>query len=61
MDYDTPESGFSNPLVRDNPLLTPLEQEVLDEYTKLLENMNKVRVLLVKSLKGCFWLTPACV
>ena len=31
-----------NPLLRDNPLLTPLEQEVLDEYAKLLENMNKV-------------------
>lgn len=48
MDYDTAEPGFSNPLVRDNPLLSPLEQEVLDEYTKLLENMNKVGLPLVK-------------
>lgn len=33
-----------NPLLRnDNPHVSPLEQEVLDEYTKLLENMNKVR------------------
>lgn len=26
------------------PELTPLEQEVLDEYERLAENMNKVRV-----------------
>jgi len=24
------------------PTLTPLEQEILDEYARLLENMNKV-------------------
>lgn len=27
------------------PELTPLEQEVLDEYERLAENMNKVRLL----------------
>ncbi|KAK2766900.1 hypothetical protein FQN54_006214 [Arachnomyces sp. PD_36] len=33
----------NNPLLRnDNPLVSPLEQEVLDEYTKLLENMHKL-------------------
>lgn len=36
---DTPE----NPLLRaSNPLVTDLEQEVLDEYTRLLGNVNKV-------------------
>lgn len=30
----------SNPLL--NPDLTPLEQEVLDEYERLAENMKKV-------------------
>ncbi|EEQ30874.1 conserved hypothetical protein [Microsporum canis CBS 113480] len=44
--YDTSEAGFSNPLIRDNPLLSPLEQEVLDEYSKLLENMNKLSTSL---------------
>lgn len=35
----TPE----NPLLRaSNPLVTDLEQEVLDEYTRLLGNVNKV-------------------
>ncbi|KAK2792759.1 hypothetical protein FQN52_002821 [Onygenales sp. PD_12] len=32
----------TNPLLRENPLLTPLEQEVLDEYARLLGNMNTV-------------------
>ncbi|PGH30147.1 DASH complex subunit DAD3 [[Emmonsia] crescens] len=31
-----------NPLLRENPLLSPLEQEVLDEYSRLLGNMNKL-------------------
>lgn len=35
----------TNPLLRQNLLVTPLEQEVLDEYAKLLENMNEVRVI----------------
>ena len=38
----TPESP-SNPLLRaSNPLVTDLEQEVLDEYSRLLGNVNKV-------------------
>lgn len=33
----------SNPLLRaSNPLVTDLEQEVLDEYSRLLGNVNKV-------------------
>lgn len=35
-------SVAANPLLRDDPLLSPLEQDVLDEYARLLENMNKV-------------------
>ncbi|KAI5289521.1 hypothetical protein KEM54_003737 [Ascosphaera aggregata] len=31
----------ANPLLRDDPLLSPLEQDVLDEYARLLDNMNK--------------------
>lgn len=32
-----------NPLLRaSNPLVNDLEQEVLDEYTRLLGNVNKV-------------------
>ncbi|OJJ37201.1 hypothetical protein ASPWEDRAFT_93579, partial [Aspergillus wentii DTO 134E9] len=32
-----------NPLLRaSNPLVTDLEQEVLDEYTRLLGNVNKL-------------------
>lgn len=34
----------SNPLL--NPDLTPLEQEVLDEYERLAENMKKLGYLL---------------
>jgi hypothetical protein len=38
---------LSNPLLSltDRPAaaVTPLEQEVLDEYTRLLKNMNHVR------------------
>lgn len=34
-----------NPLLRTtNPLVSSLEQEVLDEYTRLLGNVNKVRL-----------------
>lgn len=33
----------TNPLLRpSNPLVTDLEQEVLDEYSRLLGNVNKV-------------------
>lgn len=44
LDLDTPQPGASldNPLLRQNPLLSPLEQEVLEEYARLLDNMNKV-------------------
>ncbi|KAK2746335.1 hypothetical protein FQN57_003217 [Myotisia sp. PD_48] len=31
-----------HPLLGENPLLTPLEQEVLEEYARLLENMNEL-------------------
>lgn len=34
-----------NPLLRDsNPLVSNLEQEVLDEYARLLGNVNKVYI-----------------
>lgn len=37
-------SVSENPLLRaSNPLVSDLEQEVLDEYTRLLGNVNKVR------------------
>ncbi|KAL5362396.1 DASH complex subunit Dad3-domain-containing protein [Aspergillus floccosus] len=49
MDHDptTPpparESSSENPLLRaSNPLVSDLEQEVLDEYSRLLGNVNKV-------------------
>lgn len=54
-DYDTPPpndpndqtatpTADENPLLRaSNPLVNDLEQEVLDEYTRLLGNVNKVR------------------
>lgn len=33
----------NNPLLRSaNPLVSDLEQEVLDEYARLLDNVNKV-------------------
>ncbi|KAI5305753.1 hypothetical protein KEM56_003432 [Ascosphaera pollenicola] len=35
-------SVAANPLLRDDPLLSPLEQDVLDEYARLLKNMNKL-------------------
>ncbi|EEQ88913.1 hypothetical protein RJZ56_004970 [Blastomyces dermatitidis] len=38
----TTDPTATNPLLRENPLLTPLEQEVLDEYVRLLGNMNKL-------------------
>ncbi|KAL1953884.1 hypothetical protein VTO42DRAFT_2070 [Malbranchea cinnamomea] len=39
---DPSPTDASNPLLRQNYLLTPLEQEVLDEYAKLLENVNEL-------------------
>ncbi|KAG2416502.1 hypothetical protein HFD88_007717 [Aspergillus terreus] len=49
MDHDptTPpparESSSENPLLRaSNPLVSDLEQEVLDEYSRLLGNVNKL-------------------
>lgn len=36
-------SRSNNPLLNDNPLVSELEQEVLDEYSRLLRNVNKVR------------------
>lgn len=48
----TADTYGNNPLLRnDNPDVSPLEQEVLDEYTKLLENMNKVSPPLVSPNK----------
>lgn len=51
-DYSTPPppsdpaatpNTEENPLLRaSNPLVSDLEQEVLDEYTRLLGNVNKV-------------------
>lgn len=39
-----PQSTPSNPLLRrSNPLVSDLEQDVLDEYTRLLGNLNKAR------------------
>lgn len=38
-----PDSTPNNPLLRTtNPLVSSLEQEVLDEYARLLGNVNKV-------------------
>ncbi|KAJ6043632.1 uncharacterized protein N7446_001829 [Penicillium canescens] len=46
MDTDTEAShgrGHSNnPLLGDNPLVSDLEQEVLDEYARLLRNVNQL-------------------
>ncbi|GAD97125.1 conserved hypothetical protein [Paecilomyces variotii No. 5] len=40
---DLTSSATGNPLLRpSNPLVSDLEQEVLDEYTRLLENVNKL-------------------
>ncbi|KAI5297925.1 hypothetical protein KEM55_004049 [Ascosphaera atra] len=36
------DAAAVNPLLAGDPLLSPLEQDVLDEYTRLLENMNKL-------------------
>ncbi|KAE8149144.1 DASH complex subunit Dad3-domain-containing protein [Aspergillus avenaceus] len=42
MSSDTPQPD-SNPLLRaSNPLVSDLEQEVLDEYARLLGNVNKL-------------------
>lgn len=35
-------SRSNNPLLDDNPLVSELEQEVLDEYSRLLRNVNQV-------------------
>ena len=35
--------GHSNPLLGSDPLVSDLEQEVLEEYTRLLRNVNQVR------------------
>jgi DASH complex subunit DAD3 len=32
----------NNPLLADNPLVSDLEQEVLEEYARLLRNVNQV-------------------
>ena len=41
---DPDRSHSSNPLLgNDNPLVSELEQEVLDEYSRLLRNVNQVR------------------
>lgn len=41
-------STTENPLLRpSNPLVSDLEQEVLDEYTRLLENVNKVSLVIL--------------
>lgn len=41
---DPDRSLSNNPLLgNDNPLVSELEQEVLDEYSRLLRNVNQVR------------------
>jgi hypothetical protein len=44
---DEGNHDISNPLLtltgRTSASITPLEQEVLDEYARLLKNMNQVR------------------
>ncbi|KAJ5488914.1 hypothetical protein N7539_003804 [Penicillium diatomitis] len=56
-DMDSPDAGAShnqsrNPLLGDDtPLVSDLEQEVLDEYTRLLRNVNQVR-LAMPDLRG---------
>lgn len=42
-DHSHSRSRSNNPLLNDNPLVSELEQEVLDEYSRLLRNVNKVR------------------
>ncbi|KAJ5747383.1 uncharacterized protein N7511_009079 [Penicillium nucicola] len=46
MDADTDTSHgrghSSNPLLGDNPLVSDLEQEVLDEYARLVRNVNQL-------------------
>lgn len=48
-EHSDPEASHShshsnNPLLgNDNPLVSELEQEVLDEYSRLLRNVNQVR------------------
>lgn len=38
-----PSTGTTNPLLApSHPLISDLEQEVLDEYARLLDNVNKV-------------------
>lgn len=43
---DPDHNHANNPLLgNDNPLVSDLEQEVLDEYSRLLRNVNQVRHL----------------
>lgn len=42
-DADASHGHSNNPLLSDNPLVSDLEQEVLDEYARLLRNVNQVR------------------
>ena len=55
-------NDLSNPLLnltdRTPAGVSPLEQEVLDEYTRLLNNMNHVRYLLFHFL---FCLSHCCL
>lgn len=43
MSDGSPAQESENPLLRaSNPMVSDLEQEVLDEYSRLLGNVNKV-------------------
>lgn len=43
MSDDSPAQESENPLLRaSNPLVSDLEQEILDEYSRLLGNVNKL-------------------
>ncbi|WEW55251.1 hypothetical protein PRK78_000680 [Emydomyces testavorans] len=42
LDHDQPSASGISPLLRENPLLTPLEHDILDEYAKMLDNLNKL-------------------
>lgn len=42
-DHSHSRSRSNNPLLNDNSPVSELEQEVLDEYSRLLRNVNKVR------------------
>lgn len=52
-------SRSANPLLgNDNPLVSELEQEVLDEYSRLLRNVNQVSCSLYRARRAhqCFLL-----